>query len=542
MNELLAPGERKRKALIDLPTRSKKARTQAEDSDFSAQSEDDSDGFDDPAKVIESGATTPASGKTPKTNPNWPSVQKTIQCPFPDCDRVFNRQGKLDDHVRSHNNERPFACTEDGCDKTFSRKTHLNRHIKSAHTEERNYVCIIEGCGKAFSTGTRLRRHEAQHVVRAEHQCGICGKEFRKQATMQRHVDSEHKGRKPFTCQQVLDDDSVCGAGFEKAAALKTHQSRAHGGKRYWCDICAMDSEVASHGELSGKEVIVDQFGFATYSEYQLHLREVHPPTCDICAEVCETNKQLTRHKELEHGIISNEQKPTFTCPEPGCGRSFSKKGNMDVHVRSVHAKQRPFVCGQIEMSALNHIEGWDGLDACGKDFMAKSQLDEHIRTAHLGLQNRQKTRQQAKASKSKAAQGGSNGKNALALLTGTAQIGCPITGCQATFMEEYDCEVHLQMVHGLDVSDEFEQQVIEDNAAPAADELDFDLVREIESNAQQGGSFWLGGGIAEVQGNGQTNDERDGFENTQKEMSRVVGDGHGWEDNIIVDPALLQD
>ena len=54
-------------------------------------------------------------------------------CEWRGCSRgqkPFSKRHKIQNHVRIHTGERPFACTVPGCGKKFSRQDGLNTHIK----------------------------------------------------------------------------------------------------------------------------------------------------------------------------------------------------------------------------------------------------------------------------------------------------------------------------------------------------------------------------------------------------------------------------
>lgn len=99
-----------------------------------------------------------------------------LYCPFPECDKVYYKQCKLDIHIRSHTGEvrwsplcwlqqRPFVCPERGCSKSFTRKDHLVRHTNShlGLDERVQYSCQHQGCGKQYTNKAHLRRHEKTH-------------------------------------------------------------------------------------------------------------------------------------------------------------------------------------------------------------------------------------------------------------------------------------------------------------------------------------------------------------------------------------------
>lgn len=100
------------------------------------------------------------------------------------------------------------------------------------------------------------------------------------------------------------------------------------------------------------------------------------------------TSRELTRHKELVHGIINpnTDVKSRVVCHYPDCGKSFSKQGNLNVHIRTAHENRRDFVCGETQVE-LPKDESYVG---CGRDFTSKSALVDHVRSIHLGGESTQ--------------------------------------------------------------------------------------------------------------------------------------------------------
>lgn len=182
---------------------------------------------------------------------------------------------------------------------------------------------------------------------------------------------------------------------------------------------------------------------------------------------------------EIQHGNI--ESRRNFICDHPGCSRGFTKKGNLVVHQRSVHAKQKQFICGETDIKSSKRVPEWDGRGACGRAFSAKANLEEHIRTQHLHLPGyvrpAKKTKQEEDDAITEFPPESHN--EVLARLTGVGyghgrDITCIDGTCLHRFVKPFDLEVHLEIVHGYTKTEAIEATV--------------------EREALSGGQFWLGG------------------------------------------------
>ncbi|MCJ1353482.1 MAG: Strongly-conserved Zn-finger binding protein (TFIIIA) [Icmadophila ericetorum] len=556
----------KRKADTETNQPSRKAQRKATpvDEDSDADADADASGHSEGASQTSDGEgeeddkpteSTPATSA--KVSPRFPSDRKRdFYCPYEGCLKSYNRPVRLQEHLRSHTNERVWKCQYPPCTKDFLRETHLKHHIKSAHSGVRDHVCEWEGCGKSFTTGTRLRRHHTAHEGREKYKCSAagCGKTFRKHSTLQQHISTVHEGQKPFACRGVNKDGTPCGARFDTASHLKSHKLRFHEGNKYWCDICSpeMTEGKTNQDVLSSNSPGV---GFPTYSQLRDHIKAVHPPICKECGSEFTTTRGLAKHIEIQHFSQPLSERQTHLCPEPGCGRGFTKKGTLTVHIQTVHLEKRNFVCGVTDLStsSAEKLPFWskENVASCGKDFLHKGGLEEHVRTVHMGLPPFRKAHPvtattSANPNKEKATRSKRKPKpSAISLVAGTAyaedssrHLPCLITACEYRFTREYDLDMHLQKHHGwadweikllkagqagdvavgfeYDESRAFEvsqgdvplgpamsfpsnhlQSTMDLNGSATtsfSDIPDDSLGRHIEEAALHGGKFWLGG------------------------------------------------
>lgn len=422
----------------------------SEVSEFSLESASDVDEDYDVASSV----ATPLTPISPKSSPRHPSdLLKIHRCTYEGCEKTFNRPAKLAQHARSHTNTRPFVCPHALCTKDFLRESHLKHHVTSAHSDVRDYVCKWEGCGKSFVTATRLRRHHAAHEGREKFRCTVagCDRTFRKHGTLQKHVLTDHEGKKPFICEVLDFDGTQCGAGFDSEGQLKSHAGRVHGSNTFLCTICSLEGRSTTGNPFLDRQ---DVF-FSTHAALQEHIKNEHPPACTECGQECKSRRDLKSHLEVFHGGFDVNDSMTHFCSEQGCGRGFTKKGNLSMHIRISHNRNQ-FVCGGTDPSTLSQIADWDGTDACGKALRTKASLEDHIRTNHQSLTPSGRSRRQAKNGVSNEP-ARKHQVSVLTRLTGAGYeeesgriIPCLVVGCSHRFLREYDLGIHLQSRHGL--------------------------------------------------------------------------------------------
>lgn len=203
----------------------------------------------------------------------------------------------------------------------------------------------------------------------------------------------------------------------------------------------------------------VQGLGFPTYAAFQAHNKKVHPPKCEKCGYEAVNAHELNRHVEIQHGGQHIAERATHHCREPDCGRSFTRNGNLLIHLETAHAKGKAYVCGSIDISDLNHVDiaNWSGSDACGRGFTAKQSLEDHIRFIHMGVERPRKEQKKKQQNKDKPTRSRKSKASALSRLAGTAYdedtsrtIACLRLDCPQRFSREYDLDMHMQSAHDL--------------------------------------------------------------------------------------------
>lgn len=147
---------------------------------------------------------------------------ETFVCPYPDCGSTSARKDTLSQHIRYiHEQPLSFKCKE--CDKAFHWPHHLKSH-QDTHVEQPSFKCQI--CDAVYQHFTSLSKHMAVHnnLDHLRHPCPIegCSKRFSRKDYLDQHVVT-HTGEKPFECP-----DPLCDMAFNNRGNLHTHYQRFH--------------------------------------------------------------------------------------------------------------------------------------------------------------------------------------------------------------------------------------------------------------------------------------------------------------------------
>lgn len=130
------------------------------------------------------------------------------------CKKDFLYKSYLRDHMKVHNERKPFVC--DVCGKAYRKKAILGRHL-NVH-EGRTYTC--EDCGKTFPYYARLRIHRYSHRTELNYKCTVCSKAFKIQKYLARHMKL-HQEEKKYACK-------YCEKRFTFSTGRRAHEISQH--------------------------------------------------------------------------------------------------------------------------------------------------------------------------------------------------------------------------------------------------------------------------------------------------------------------------
>ncbi|GLH07118.1 Protein suppressor of hairy wing [Gryllus bimaculatus] len=297
-----------------------------------------------------------------------PDSQKMYKCSI--CESTFFRRSHLRDHLNHHTKDRQYQCKEINCCKAYFSWKHLRRHLISQHklinvkkslymkTESKKHKCLHEGCNATFDRHWKLTSHMWKHTGEKHHSCteNGCSKVYTSVGRLRRHIAISHK---PSSGTVMYLECEECNSKFISVIALKNHMKKTHS-----FQMCS---------EPDCRKV------FSNFSLLKEHKKADHSKVfaCPTCNKKLRSETLLKKHQQTH---VLPEERKLFTCPYKECGRFYTRRFNLDQHIRSSHEGIK-FHCA---------------VPGCEKSLVTKQKLQEHMKL-HDPLREPQQRKQMAR-------------------------------------------------------------------------------------------------------------------------------------------------
>lgn len=281
-------------------------------------------GYEEPkytAKTETLACVNNVKNSPPEEGPTGNDAKDTLRYTCNFCEKNFTKKSELKKHINKHSDVNQIQNPDE---------TELVSRAKQLINHRISYKCGT--CKKVIFTKRGFLRHIRVHFDKRPCKCDLCGKSYRIEQDLARHIRDVHEGLKKYACD-------ICGRAFANKGAKDDHR-RIHTGERpYACEHCPKV--------------------FRTLNSIYIHNRvhtDYKPHRCSYCGKHFRNRQRLTHH-ETTHTRIK-----AFACEI--CGKTFSVKGEVVRH-RAIHNEEKLFDC------------------KCGMKFGQKRYLRNHIKQHH---------------------------------------------------------------------------------------------------------------------------------------------------------------
>ncbi|XP_013378915.1 histone H4 transcription factor isoform X2 [Lingula anatina] len=127
--------------------------------------------------------------------PEGNNVPGGCRCEWEGCGHSYKSKHKLKEHLRSHTQQKVVACPT--CGGLFSNRTKFFDHVKrQSQADPHCYQC--SHCNKRFNTERLLRDHMRNHVN--HYKCPLCDMTCPAPSALRNHIRYRHTNEKPYKC------------------------------------------------------------------------------------------------------------------------------------------------------------------------------------------------------------------------------------------------------------------------------------------------------------------------------------------------------
>uniref|UniRef100_A0A8C6QPD3 Zinc finger protein 292 n=1 Tax=Nannospalax galili TaxID=1026970 RepID=A0A8C6QPD3_NANGA len=171
---------------------------------------------------------------------------KKVICQY--CRRHFVSVTHLNDHLQMHCGSKPYICIQMKCKAGFNSYAELLAHRKEHQVFRAK--CLFPKCGRIFSQAYLLYDHEAQHYNTYTCKFTGCGKVYRSQSEMEKHLDDHSTPEKVLSPEDQLnssENDVMLPSENNIETSLQAHRSDD------W-DKSKTESAGTEQGQLSASE------------------------------------------------------------------------------------------------------------------------------------------------------------------------------------------------------------------------------------------------------------------------------------------------
>ena len=268
-----------------------------------------------------------------------------LQLPCYICDKLFNFEAKLDDHMREVH--RSFQVTCHICESNFKRQSNLNHHYKIVHDVLINEIYVA-----------------GNSSIPDVFYCHLCDMKTREKRTLNHHIKYVHykEDQEEFECDQ-------CQFKSREKKTMNRHKKIHEKGERalFFCDQCEFSTAVKYN--LSRHKKIHDKEKSALFF-------------CDQCDFSTVLKYTLNHHKKILH----NHEKKEYLCDK--CSYKTDQIKTLNRHTKQVHKKY--FKCDQCEFRTIDEkeLEKHNNIlhyhcDTCEFKTAYRTILRDHIKLVH---------------------------------------------------------------------------------------------------------------------------------------------------------------